>query len=49
MKAVSDSVPSAFCEINLKAFKQGYEYGSTAQAVAPASLEMEPHLIYSED
>ncbi|HXZ42553.1 MAG TPA: 2-oxoacid:acceptor oxidoreductase family protein [Terriglobales bacterium] len=48
-KAVADSVPSSFREINLKAFEKGFEYGSTAQAVTPASLEMEPHLIYSED
>jgi 2-oxoglutarate ferredoxin oxidoreductase subunit gamma len=48
-KAVEDSVPSNFREINLKAFEKGYEYGSTAQAVTPASLEMEPHLIYSEE
>ena len=48
-KAVADSVPPSFREINLKAFEKGYEYGSTAQAVAPAALEMEPHLIYSED
>jgi len=48
-KAVADSVPSSFREINLKAFERGFEYGSTAQAVTPASLEMEPHLIYSED
>jgi len=48
-KAVADSVPSNFREINLKAFEKGFEYGSTAQAVTPVSLEMEPHLIYSED
>jgi 2-oxoglutarate ferredoxin oxidoreductase subunit gamma len=48
-KAVADSVPSSFREINLKAFEKGFEYGSTAQAVTPASLEMDPHLIYSED
>jgi len=48
-KAVADSVPSAFREINLKAFEKGFEYGSTAQAVTPAAPEMDPHLIYSED
>jgi len=48
-KAVEDSVPPSFREINLRAFQKGYEYGSTAQAGSPASLEMEPHLIYSED
>jgi len=48
-KAVEDSVPPSFREINLRAFQKGHEYGSTAQAGSPASLEMEPHLIYSED
>ncbi len=48
-KAVADSVPSAFREINLQAFEKGFEYGSTAPAVSRAALEMEPHLIYSED
>jgi 2-oxoglutarate ferredoxin oxidoreductase subunit gamma len=48
-KAIADSVPSAFREINLQAFEKGYECGSTAQAGTPASLEMEPNLIYSED
>src|SRR5215831_1441809 len=26
-KAVADSVPASFCELNLKAFDKGYEYG----------------------
>jgi len=48
-KAVADSVPSGFREINLKAFDKGVEYAGTTQAGTPALLEMEPHLIYSED
>ncbi|MBV8052627.1 MAG: 2-oxoacid:acceptor oxidoreductase family protein [Acidobacteriaceae bacterium] len=48
-KAVADSVPAAFREINLKAFEKGFDYGMTAHAGTPASLEMDPHLIYSED
>ena len=48
-KAVVDSVPPSFREINLKAFEKGYEYGSAAQAGTSASFEMDPHLIYSED
>lgn len=48
-KAVADSVPASFCELNLKAFEKGFEYGNTALAGTPASLEMEPNLIYSED
>ena len=35
-KAVADSVPSSFCELNLKAFAKGYEYGVK-------SLEENPH------
>jgi 2-oxoglutarate ferredoxin oxidoreductase subunit gamma len=38
-KAVADSVPSSFRELNLKAFDKGYEYGLTAQAGAPPELE----------
>jgi 2-oxoglutarate ferredoxin oxidoreductase subunit gamma len=48
-KAVADSVPASFCELNLKAFEKGFEYGNTARAGTPASLEMESNLIYSED
>jgi len=40
-KAVADSVPPSFRELNIKAFDKGFEYGSTAQAGAPPSLEME--------
>ncbi len=38
-KAVGDSVPSSFRELNLKAFDRGYEYGLTAKAGAPPELE----------
>lgn len=38
-KAVSDSVPASFRELNLKAFDKGYEYGSSAKAGAPPELE----------
>ena len=31
-KAVADSVPPAFRELNLKAFEKGFEYGNTASA-----------------
>jgi 2-oxoglutarate ferredoxin oxidoreductase subunit gamma len=48
-KAVADSVPASFRELNLKAFEKGFEYGNAASAGTPASLEMEPNLIYSED
>ena len=38
-KAVADSVPASFRELNLKAFDRGYEYGLTAKAGAPPELE----------
>ena len=48
-KAVADSVPATFRELNLKAFDKGFEYGVTAHAETPASLEMENGLVYSEE
>ena len=38
-KAVADSVPENFRELNLKAFEKGYEYGSTEKPGAPPELE----------
>jgi 2-oxoglutarate ferredoxin oxidoreductase subunit gamma len=38
-KAVADSVPSSFRELNLEAFDQGYEYGVTAKVGTPPELE----------
>ncbi len=38
-KAVADSVPASFRELNLKAFDKGYEYGLNAKAGAPPELE----------
>ena len=38
-KAVADSVPPAFRELNLKAFEKGFEYGLTAQAGSRPELE----------
>jgi 2-oxoglutarate ferredoxin oxidoreductase subunit gamma len=45
-KAVADSVPPSFRELNLKAFERGYEYGNTALAAAPARQGLE-ELAYS--
>ncbi|HTZ97281.1 MAG TPA: 2-oxoacid:acceptor oxidoreductase family protein [Terriglobales bacterium] len=47
-KAVSDSVPTSFRELNLRAFERGFEYGNAAKAGTPASPE-ESTLVYSED
>lgn len=38
-KAVAESVPPNFRELNLKAFEKGYEHGSTAQAGSRPELE----------
>lgn len=47
-KAVADSVPSTFRELNLKAFEQGFEYGNTTVAGTPPKPELEA-LAYSEE
>jgi 2-oxoglutarate ferredoxin oxidoreductase subunit gamma len=38
-KAVADSVPPNFRDVNIKAFDKGYEYGLTARPGAPPELE----------
>jgi len=47
-KAVADSVPSSFRELNLKAFEKGFEYGNTALASVPARPDVEA-LAYSQE
>jgi 2-oxoglutarate ferredoxin oxidoreductase subunit gamma len=47
-KAVADSVPPSFRELNIKAFDKGFEYGCTAQAGAPASPELEALTVAEE-
>jgi len=47
-KSVADSVPSAFRELNLKAFEKGFEYGNTTLAGAPPKPELEA-LAYAEE
>ena len=46
-KAVSDSVPGSFRELNLKAFEKGYEYGISYSA--PVSSEEFENLVYSKE
>jgi len=48
-KAVADSVPGSFRDLNLQAFDRGFEYGTTAHAVTPASLDTENGLVYSQE
>ena len=45
-KAVADSVPPSFRELNLKAFEKGFGYGSNAQPALRPELE---ELAYSEE
>ncbi len=44
-KAVADSVPASFREVNLKAFEKGFEYGVTAltSTACPSDAELQPH------
>jgi 2-oxoglutarate ferredoxin oxidoreductase subunit gamma len=47
-KAVADSVPASFRELNLKAFEKGFEYGTTDLAANPSRAGLE-ELAYSEE
>ena len=47
-KAVADSVPSSFRDLNLQAFQRGYDYGLDALARGPARPDMEA-LAYSSE
>jgi 2-oxoglutarate ferredoxin oxidoreductase subunit gamma len=43
-KAVADSVPAAFRDLNLKAFEKGFEYAAKAETVTP---DAEAQAVYS--
>jgi 2-oxoglutarate ferredoxin oxidoreductase subunit gamma len=47
-KAVADSVPSSFCDLNLKAFEKGFECGLQALAEGPHAQVLE-HVSYAEE
>jgi Pyruvate/2-oxoacid:ferredoxin oxidoreductase gamma subunit len=47
-KAVADSVPASFRELNLKAFERGFEYGSNTLVGAHPKAEMD-ELEYSKE
>src|SRR6201997_744353 len=47
-KAVADSVPTSFRELNLKAFEKGFEYGNSVLAGSPLRAVLE-ELAYSEE
>ncbi len=48
-KAVADSVPASFRELNLKAFEKGYEYGKAALAAGPEKLDLEHDAVLSQE
>jgi 2-oxoglutarate ferredoxin oxidoreductase subunit gamma len=48
-KAIADSVPSSFRELNLKAFDKGYEYGQTALAAGPERPDLENDAVVSQE
>ena len=43
-KAVADSVPPSFVELNVKAFDRGLEYGNTVLTAAPATADPDLHV-----
>jgi 2-oxoglutarate ferredoxin oxidoreductase subunit gamma len=48
-KAVADSVPASFRELNLKAFEKGLEYGITALTATPNPADTELQVQYSPE
>jgi 2-oxoglutarate ferredoxin oxidoreductase subunit gamma len=48
-KAVADSVPASFRELNLKAFDKGYEYGVAALAAGPEKPDLEQNAAVSQE
>jgi 2-oxoglutarate ferredoxin oxidoreductase subunit gamma len=48
-KAIAESVPSSFRELNLKAFDKGYEYGQAALAAGPEMPDLEHDAVGSQE
>jgi 2-oxoglutarate ferredoxin oxidoreductase subunit gamma len=48
-KAVADSVPASFRELNLKAFEKGLEYGITALTASPSRSNAELEAQYARE
>jgi 2-oxoglutarate ferredoxin oxidoreductase subunit gamma len=48
-KAIADSVPASFRELNLNAFDMGYEYGQAALAAGPERPDLEPDSVVSQE
>jgi Pyruvate/2-oxoacid:ferredoxin oxidoreductase gamma subunit len=47
-KAVADSVPPGFRDLNLKAFERGFEYGQNAFTNSP-NPETEAQMVFAEE
>jgi len=48
-KAVADSVPPSFVELNVKAFDRGLEYGTKVLTAAPDAADADLHVEYSRE
>jgi 2-oxoglutarate ferredoxin oxidoreductase subunit gamma len=48
-KAVADSVPKSFLDLNLKAFERGLEFGAIALTAPPSTTDAELQLEYSPE
>ena len=48
-KAVADSVPQAFLDLNLKAFEKGLEYGAIAMTGPASSADAELQMEYAPE
>jgi len=48
-KAVADSVPPSFLDLNLKAFEKGFEYGAIALTAPPSSADADLQMEYSPE
>ena len=48
-KAIADSVPPSFVELNLRAFEKGFEYGSSALTNSSIPQETVAQLEYSQE
>jgi 2-oxoglutarate ferredoxin oxidoreductase subunit gamma len=47
-RAVADSVPPAFRDLNLRAFDKGYEYGLAMPSAGRSNLELAEHIMEGE-
>jgi 2-oxoglutarate ferredoxin oxidoreductase subunit gamma len=48
-KAVADSVPPGFLDLNLKAFEKGFEYGVNALTATTETADAELQVQYSPE